>query len=82
MLSNGTTITPNPMSLFPDKAVLVGPFKLKKLLDSGASVHEKDKKGRTALFRVCRSGHTDKAALLLEAGVSGGRKVRRVALEK
>lgn len=53
---------------FPDTVVLVGTAKLQELLDAGARVHELDPKGRTALFRTCRVGQTEKVLMLLAAG--------------
>ncbi len=53
---------------FPDKTVLVGISNFKSLLVSGTDIHQRDEKGRTALFRVCRVGQFEKARLLLAAG--------------
>ncbi|MBX7244066.1 MAG: ankyrin repeat domain-containing protein [Candidatus Sumerlaeaceae bacterium] len=53
---------------FPDSAVLVGAATLRGLLAAGADLQERDKKGRTALFRVARVGQVEKLRLLIEAG--------------
>lgn len=42
--------------------------RFRALLAAGADIHERDQKGRTALFRVCRVGQTEKVLMLLAAG--------------
>ena len=52
----------------PHTAVRASLSTIRALLDSGADVHERDENGRTALFRTCRIGQTEKACMLLAAG--------------
>jgi ankyrin repeat protein len=53
---------------FPDTAVLVGAAKMRDLLVANANIHDRDSKGRTALFRTCRLGQLEKALILIAAG--------------
>lgn len=42
--------------------------RVRKLLDEGADVDERDTGGRTRLHRAAREGHTETAALLRQYG--------------
>jgi ankyrin repeat protein len=56
------------MNTFPDIVSRIGIRKLNDLIAAGVNLEEKDDNGRTALFRVCRSGNIDKTKLLINAG--------------
>ena len=50
---------------------------MRKLLDEGAPVDEKDEYGRTALTEASRMGHTEVVQLLLDKGASVDAKDER-----
>lgn len=54
----------------PDSSTRLGLNKFKSILSSCSDLEQKDRKGRTALFRVARIGRDEHLAQLIEAGAN------------